>query len=255
MNDQHWEAQVDETGKYTARIQVEQGTNEIIALASKEGLTENELIQIIQVDDQMAALELNEYPYGQMIRDELMVSGKTTPGAQITLRLDENEPMTITVDETGAFSQKIEAEDWVEHTIEITASQEGKADCTAIFSFTSVYEDASKGIAAYRKTLTEGLSAPKISRDPGAHIGERIKLEVYTQEVERTDGRLILKGIINQKKDMPIILVCDSYLEDEILEKMILTVYGEVIEPSLTETPIPRLDVEYISYLKKIYHK
>ena len=255
IGDQHWDARVDAEGKYTANIQLQPGNNEVIAIANKEGLTENRMSFNLRAADHLAALELHEYPYGEMLRDELMVSGKVSVGAQVTVKIDENEPITITVDETGAFSRKIEAEDWMEHTIEITASEAGKEDCTAIFTFTAVYEDAAKGIAAYRKTLTEGLSAKKISQEPGAHVGGRIKMEVYIKEVERTDGRLILKGSINQKNDMPVILICDSYLADEILDKMIITVYGEVIEPSRTDAPIPRVHVEFISYLKKIYRK
>ena len=253
--DQQWDAAVDGDGKYTAVIQLQPGENEIIAIASKEGLSENTLSHFVSVDDQTAALEFSEYPYGDVIRDEIKVTGRTSPGARVTIQIDEMDPVELTVNEDGTFSRKIEAEDWVEHSIEITASEAGKEDCTAIFSFIAAYKDASKGINAYRKTLTEGLSAKKISKDPAAHIGGRIKLEVYTREVERTAGRLILKGNINKNKDQPIILVCDSYLQDEILDKMIITVYGEVIEPSLTEEPIPRLHVEYISYLKTIYRK
>jgi len=251
--EKQWDAAVDEEGTYTTVIQLQPGENEIIAIANKEGLSENTLSHFISVDDTTAALELTEYPYGDMIRGKIKVSGKAAPGAKVTVKIDEKEPMELSINEDGSFSQNIEAEDWVEHSIEITASEAGKEDCTAIFTFSSVYEDASKGIGAYRKTLTEGLSAKKISKDPAAYIGDRIKLEVYTKEVERTDGRLILKGTINKNKEQPIILVCDNYLQDEILDKMIITVYGDVIEPSLTEEPIPRLHVEYISYLKKVY--
>lgn len=255
IGDQQWDAVVDAEGKYTASIQLQPGDNEIIAIANKEGLSENTLSHFISVDDGMAALTLTEYPYGDEIRNKIKVAGTAAPGAKVTVKIDENEPMELTVNEDGSFSQKIEAEEWVEHSIEITASEEGKEDCTAIFSFTACYEDAAKGISAYRKTLTQGLTYKKISKDPEAHMGGRIKLDVYTREIEHTDGRLIIKGNVYTHTDQPIILVCDSYLEDKIKEKMIITVYGEVIEPSITEEPIPRLHTEYISYQKKIYRK
>ena len=236
-----------------AEIVLSSGDNEIIAVANKDKLAENTLSRIISVDDAMAALELHEYPYDWVIRDEMRVSGKAVPGARVTVKLDEGEVISVSVGADGSFSYELEAEDWMEHTVEITASEEGKEDCTAKFSFTPEYEDAAKGIKAYGKTLTEGVYGKNISADPSAHVGSRVKLEVYTQEAERTDGRLILKGRINKKDDMPVILVCDSYMEDMILPKMILTVYGEVIEPSLTEEPIPRIHVEYIQYLKMVY--
>lgn len=252
---QEWQAMVDETGNYTAEITLHAGENEIIAVARKEKMNENVLSRIISVDDGMAALELHEYPYEWVLRDEMRVSGNVSPGARVTVKLDGGDAVSIPVDANGAFSWEIEAEDWVTHEIEITASEDGLADCTAKFSFTPEYEEASKGISAYRKTLTDGVTGKKISADPSAHVGSRVKLEVYTDQVERTDGRLILTGRIDKKKDQPIILICEGYLEDAILDGMILTVYGQVIEPSLTEMPIPRIQVEYIQYLKTVYRR
>ncbi|MBE5781895.1 MAG: hypothetical protein E7329_01105 [Clostridiales bacterium] len=254
-SDQEWKAAVDKEGNYSAEIMLAAGENEIMAVANKAKLGENTLSRIISVDDAMAALELNEYPYDFVIRDEIRLAGKASSGAKVTVKVDGGEPASVSVEADGSFAYELEAEDWVEHTVEITASEDGKEDCTAKFSFTPEYEDAAKGIKAYGKTLTEGVSGKAISNDPSAHVGSRVKLEVYTKEVERTDGRLILKGNINKDEDMPVILVCDSYLEDMILQKMILTVYGEVIEPSLTETPIPRIHVEYIQYLKLVYKR
>ena len=89
----------------------------------------------------------------------------------------EKEAVSAEVKEDGAFAYEItDAEDFVEHTVEITAREEGKQDCTAKFSFSTEYADASKGIKAYGKTLTEGLSGKELSQDPAGHVGERVKL-------------------------------------------------------------------------------
>jgi len=250
IGERQWEATADADGKYAADIQLLPDDSEITLIANKDGLKENVRAMPILVNDAFAALVLSEYPAGDMIRDDLRVSGRTNPGAAVMVQIDEEEPINLAVDENGAFSQKLEAEDWKEHIIRITAREEGKQDYTAISTFVSGYADAEKGISAYRKTLTEGLTAKKIHKDPYAHVGGRIKLEVYTRELIRENGQMIIKGNIYQNKDMPITLVCDSYLQDRIKEKMILTVYGEVMEPLQQDDPVSTLKVEYISYLK-----
>lgn len=85
-------------------------------------------------------------------------------------------------------------------------------------------------------------------------MGDRIKMEIYTTKAERLNGQLVLAGNIESDKNRPVILVCDDYFEDQILDKMKLTVYGEIIEPALTEPPIPRVQAAYTSYLKTVYH-
>ena len=248
-----WQAKVDADGRYQAQITLTPGENEIVAVANKQGLEENTLSRFIPVNDAMAALELTSYPDGVMERDEIEVKGKASPRAEVTVRLDEEVPQVLTLQADGSFETELTAEDWVRHTVTVTSKEAGLEDCVARFSFTPTYDDAKKGISAYKKTLTEGLTTKKLSNDPAAHQGERIKLEVYTTKVERLDGQLILSGNIEKDKNRPVILVCDDYFEDTILDKMIITVYGEVMEPSLTEPPIPQVHVEYITYLKRVY--
>ena len=248
-----WEASVDADGNYKAKITLVPGENEVVATARKQGLRENTLTRVIPVDDGIAALEMTEYPYDLVERDKLDLAGKAAPGAEVTVQVDDKEPQTMELDEDGTFKTKLTADDWVLHTVTVTAHEDGLEDCTARFSFTPIYDEAAKGITAYKKTLTEGMTTKKLSADPAAYIGSRIKMEVYTTGVERVNGQLVLHGNIESDKKRPVILVVDDYLEDQILDKMKLLVYGEVIEPSLTEPPIPRVEVEYISYLKTVY--
>ena len=203
----------------------------------------------------MAALELTEYLSGPVDRTKLKVAGRTAPGASVTVKIDEEEAKPAQVQEDGRFSFDVQAEDWVEHTIEITASEPELKDCTARFTFRALYEDTSKGIKAVQKTLSSGVTGKKISARPADYVGSRVKIEVRTTKVQYQDGRLIIHGNISKNKKQPVILVCPDYLDDEIQAKMILTVYGTVIEPSQTETPVPRLDVEYIQYHRTVYKK
>lgn len=249
------EAKADANGKYTCSITLQTGVNDVVITARKSGQEENWLTRQIMVDDTLAALELTKYPYGSTIRTENQVKGKVSPGAQAFIQLDEGEPVAVSVDAQGNFSYTIEADDWTEHIFAITAREDGQEDCTARFSFRFVYEDAKKGMNAYKKTLTQGLTGQKLSAAPDAYTGQRLRLEVYTTQVQRQDGLLVLTGRIDGKTDRPVLLICDSYLEDQILDKMQLTVYGQVLEPSRTEEPIPRVSVEYIYYLQKVYRR
>ncbi len=249
------EAKVDKDGKYSCHITLLPGDNEVVSTAEKKGLERNTLVRVIAVDDGMAALEMTKYPLGNVDRDEIEVEGVVSSGATVTIQIDEESPVEVKADKDGEFEYEIAAADWQTHVLTVTAREEGLRDCVAQFEFSPEYEDAKKGISAFRKTLTEGVTGKKLVADPGAYIGARVKLEVYITDVSRDGGFLTLTCRIDSKKDQPIYLVCDSYLEDEILDKMLITVYGTVIEPSLTDTPVPRLEIEYVSYLKTIYRK
>ena len=248
-------AQVDGDGKYTARITLAPGDNAVVARAQKEKLADNALTRVIPVNDGMAALELTDYPYDAVDRGKMKAAGRTSPGARVTVKIDGGKPEKVKVKKDGSFSWDVKVEDWTEHTIEITASEDGLTDCTAKFTFRPVYEDAAKGIQAFQKTLDKGVNGKKISADPGGYVGKRVKMEVYTTKAQRRDGRLILHGNISRDKKMPVILVCPDYLEDRIQDKMLLTVYGTVTEPSRADPAVPRLDVEYIRYQKTVYKR
>ena len=255
VGERDFPAAVDGEGAYGGTVTLAPGLNTVVAAAEKSGLSANTLSRVISANDAMAALELTAYPMGSVDRANMRVAGVTAPGGTVTVKIDEEAPMQAEVKEDGSFSCPVTAEDWVEHTIEITAAYPGLENCTAKFSFEPGYEDAAKGIAAYKKTLTSGVTGKKISAGPDAYVGSRVKMEVYTTQVERTDGRLILTARIDKDKNRPILLVCPDYMEDAILDQMILTVYGTVIEPSRTEAPIPRLDVDYIQYRKVVYRR
>ena len=250
-----WTAKVNSDGTYAADITLSSRENVVTVRASGPKMVENTLQRAIRVDDSMASLELMDYPYETVDRQDVKVTGKAAPGARVTIRVDEQPPVDVQVEKDGAFSWPVQVEEWVEHTIDITASEAGLVDCTARFSFRTTYKDVAKGIAAYKKTLTPGVTGQKISANPEEYVGSRVKMEVYTTGVEHTDGRLILRGNIDKNKNRPILLICPDYLEDQILDKMLLTVYGEVTTPAMTAEKTPRLNVEYIQYRKVVYQR
>ena len=249
--DQSWEATVDGLN-YTCGIELQPGENTVVSAANKQGLRENTLERVIAVDDGIAALELTEFPYGAVPRSEVTAKGKTSPGASVTVTIDDGEPREAAVEADGAFSYTLpvgEVEDWVDHTIAIAAHEEGLEDCTARFTFSTEYDEASQGIAAYRKTLSGGVTGWTVNKDPAAHVGERMALEVRTLTVDRRDGILSVECCIDSDESRPVILVYPNYMDDEIAPFMVITVYGEIVEPAQMDPPVPRMEVEYTQNL------
>lgn|GEM_PF-2288154 len=245
--EQSWDAAVDGTN-YTCVIQLRPGENTVVSTANKQGLRENTTERIIAADDAVAALELTEFPYGRVLRNEVRASGKTAPGASVSVVIDDGDPQPVTVQPDGTFSYSLpvgSVEDWVDHTIEIAAHEEGLEDCTAKFTFSTGYAEAQQGIGAYLGTLSQNVNSWNINKEPDAHVGERTALEVRTIQVDHRDGILSVECRIEEDRARPIILLYPDYMDDQITPQMVITVYGEIIDPALLDPPVPRMEVEY----------
>ncbi len=250
------DAKVASDGAFTYVLPVhEEGILQVTYTATRKDRTENTLTEYFSVNDGMAALTLYTYPYGDLLKDKAEVSGKASPGAVVTLQIDEGAPQVLALDSKGEFKQAITADYFVQHAMTLTVQEEGLEECVVKMPFELWYEDAAKGIAAYKKQLDSDVKMKALFADPGQYVGKKVKLEVYVSSIERRDGNLYINANIYQNKDQKLILLCDSYLNDEIVDKMILTVYGEFQEPTLTDSPIPRLYIQFISYQKTVYSR
>ena len=246
------DAAVNET-EYKGRVTLNEGDGQITIRAQKNGQPENVIeMPLPAVTDSKAALILTQYPIGYVNRDDLHVKGMTNPEAAVSVTIDGNEPIRGEVKADGSFDIPYEASDWEDHTIVITASQEGKEDCTAEFPFIPTYEDAEKGSRAYRKTLDEQVHPVKLSENPEDYVGKRLSFEI------KVDGWTIQEGLItmdahfgsmymsNGKSFLgPICLIFDSYADDYFRKGQELTVMGEMLEPTLTDPSYPRMQVRY----------
>lgn len=253
-------AKVDsETKMFSAQIQLQPGENEITVRAEKKNLEPNTLTDVLTVNDDMAMLVLTEYLYGDEDRSKLRIAGVTNPGATITIQVDEEAPIQVEVKKNGKFSQKITAEDFKEHTVTVTASQEGKEDCTVRTPFTTYYADDNKHAAAYRKLLNKEIHWVDAFEKPGEYVGEKISMLIRTTNQEYTNGMLIVEGTNIGSASRPLekgknkcYLVFDSYVDDFLALSCDLTAYGEIIEPAhMEDGDYLRMQVEFFSYYKK----
>ena len=79
-------------------------------------------------------------------------------------------------------------------------------------------------------------------------------MEFYTTGMQYTGVGLAFEanGLYNNKK-YPMILLADGYINDMIVAGMYITAYGIVSEPTMTEDPLPRIQLVYITYQKTSY--
>ena len=240
--------------EYKGKVQLTEGENTIILRAEKPERQENSVELTFPVNSSMAALALEEFPYLTCDRDKLRVKGSTDPRGSVKIILDEGEEEAVTVKEDGSFAYSFTASDWEEHQLDIIASQEGLEDCQARFTFTPTYEEAEKGVRAYRKTLDEDFLPRHLGEDPESCVGKRVKLETMVRGLSMRDGILTVEARFTWTKGgnyntAPCYLIFDSYMEDYFKPGLDVTVYGEIIEPARTDPVCPRIKVQYVEYV------
>ena len=253
---EHVEAKVKER-EYQGEVTLNDGDGALTLRARKGNQPENVLEMPLPVNDAMAALVLTACPNGSADRDNLRVKGRTDPRGGVTVQVDEEAPIQADVQADGSFDVPIQAEDWVYHTLLITASQEGLEDCAARFSFTPTYEDAEKGIRAYRKTLSDAIKPLMLMENPEAYVGSRYSFEVKILSWTIYEGIITMTArfdsyqytVNGQGYTGNICLLFDSYMDDFFRAGQKLTVYGEVLEPTRTDPPMPRMQVQYAEYV------
>jgi len=247
-------AKVDKEGRFSTAIHLEsEGEIEASCLASKAKLQDNSLSQQISVHNNAAALILTHYPTGNISHDEpLTVEGLAHDHAQITLQLSGQEAVTVPVS-NGAFSYTFTADPWRLHELTITAKEEGKADAVAVLPVFVQYDNIEQGVREFKKAAST-LNCRQLAADPAAHVGELVRMEFYTTGMQHTDLGLAFEanGLYDNKK-YPMILLSDGYLNDVIVDGMYITAYGIVSDPTLTDEPMPRIQLVYVTYQKKNY--
>lgn len=247
-------ATAGKNGAYSLSAPLElDGRQEYTLTASLKGRPDNSFSAVLPIDNSVAALTLTQYPYGEIYTDEeIIVCGKVSAAAQVTVSLDGGEAAAAPVTD-GTFHYTCQAEPWRVHDLVITVSEEGKTPCTAETSFYVQYENIDKGLKAFRQQAAK-LNCKQLANAPAEHVGELVKMEFYTRDLQHTPSGLAFEanGLLDNKK-YPMILLADGYINDMITEGMYITAYGVVSEPTLTEDPIPRIQLVYVTYQKKTY--
>lgn len=182
------------------------------------------------------------------------VSGTTDPGAEVILRLDEEEAMTLIAGADGSFSHTWEVMDDQLHLLYALATAEGKDPSVAEYAFLTEYETFRDGLDAFEEQLTE-LTISQLAEDPYAHLGERVKISVKVKEVIHTQEGLGVLCTYNPPKGSkhaktPLYLSLYGYGQDQVREGMTITIYGTV-QGQKDADGEPRLNIlmQYGTYL------
>ncbi|MBE5786194.1 MAG: hypothetical protein E7324_01490 [Clostridiales bacterium] len=259
--DKTYQATVKER-EFSCKVPLEAGENVIRVTASKAKRLDETAQLTITTDPETAELVLMECPYGSVSEKGMKVKGKTSPQGSVQIRLDDQEAVAVPVNEKGVFEYSFEASFFDDHKIEIIASQEGLEDCGAIFDFLPMPESAQKAVNTYRKLLAEKKLSAVIAdmyENPEAHIGERYEINFdydwKTGNVTYFDGYAVAEKMVAIKHEgenyrVPIQLIFPNYGDDILVNKGTVIVFGQMIEPAMTEPAIPRMEVQLAVYYK-----
>lgn len=199
-------------------------------------------------------LTLTALPEEIALTGEQTIAGTSDPGAEIILRLDDQEAVTLTADATGAFSHTFDIPEAQAHLLLVFASSEGKDISISEHAFYTEYETIKDGIDAFEENLT-AFTIDSLAESPEAHLGKKVKISVKVKEVQFTDTGLGILCTYNPPKSSkhektPLYLTFYGYAQDQIQPGMTMTIYATVNGTQEVEGET-RMDllVEYGTYL------
>lgn len=211
---------------------VSEGDHEVVFTASHSKYTTRTQRYTVSVSDDRTPLTLTDCPAEYVPVGSQTVSGVTAPGAEVILRLDDQDAVTLTADAAGGFTHSYDILDSQYHLLMVTAAAEDKTPCIVAIPFFTVYETFSEGLDAFEQQLTD-LTISQLAADPYSHLGERVKISVRVKEVRFTETGLGVLCTYNPPKSSkhektPLYLTLYSYGQDQIQPNMIMTVYATV---------------------------
>lgn len=224
---------VNSKGKFTLALNLtEPGEHEVVFTTTHKKYTDRVERYTLHASADRTPLSLTTHPEKYVLAGEQTVTGVSDPGAEIILRLDERENVTLTADENGKFTYTYEVKDDELHQLYIAAHADGKDMSTLYIPFVTEYETIHDGIDAFEKELTK-LTISQLAEDPAAYLGERVKISVRVKQITFTEEGLGILCSYNPPKGSkhaktPLYLTLHGYGQDQIYEDMIMTIYGTV---------------------------
>ena len=165
-----------------------EGDREVVFTVTHPRNTDRVETYTINVSGARTSLQFTALPQDVVYTGEQVISGISDPGAEISIILDENEPVIITADETGAFSYTFTLKDHALHHLEITATAPENKDPFKLESqFITEFEIAINGVNAFRSKMND-IKLKDICADPEAYLGERVMIKAQTLDYELFDG-------------------------------------------------------------------
>lgn len=221
-------------GEFTAVLPLTtEGDHEVRFIVNHPKNTERVETATINVSSTRTALTFTRAPQGYVLAGEQILAGVSDPGASIVITLDENEPVTLTADENGAFSWSVDLPGDALHHIHVMATAPDYKDSFNVdWYFLTVYETTMDGLYAFGSKLSGTLLKDLIA-DPMAHVDERVKVEAHIMRVDIIPEGLGLyckeyQNYYYQGPERYFYVTINGYAQGQPHELMVLDVYGTV---------------------------
>lgn len=247
---------VKSSGAFTVVLPLEEaGDHEVVFTATHRKYTERTEAFTLNASALRTPLSITMQPDEYAPAGDQTIAGISDPGAEIILRLDDRDAVTLTADESGAFTHTFHVMDDQAHLLYAAAAAPGKDISIVEIPFITEYETFRDGTKAFEETLTERTLA-ELAADPDAYLGERVKISVRVKDVAFTQDGLGILCTYNPPKGSghgktPLYLTLYGYGQDQIQPDMIMTVYGTVDGRHTVDGEVRlKILVQYGTYLK-----
>ena len=242
-------------GEFTVVLPLtEEGDHEVVFTVNHPKNTERVETYDINVSSTRTALTFSKAPQGYVLAGMQTLSGVSDPGATIVITLDENEPVTITADESGAFSWEVELKDNTLHHLHVMATAPDYKDSFKVeWYFLTVFETTLEGLYNFGAKVTN-TSLKDLVDDPMNHVDERVMVEAHIQRIDVLPEGLGLyckqyQGYRDYSEPMYFYVTTYGYMHCIPKVLMLMTVYGTVVgEREVNGVPLLEIDMQYGSY-------
>lgn len=256
LDGQEIPGKVTSSGTFTVTLPLtEAGAHEVTFTVTHSKYTERTETFTVYASALRTPLTITTKPEAYAPAGDQTIAGASEPGAEIILRLDDREAVTLIADENGAFTYTCEVMDDQVHLLCIEAAVPGKDVSIVEIPFVTEYETFKDGTKAFEEHLTERTIA-ELSENPDACRGERVKISVRVTEVTFTGEGLGILCTYNPPKGSnhaktPLYLTLYGYGQDQIQSGMIITIYGTVMgQHEVDGEQLLEILVQYGTYLK-----
>lgn len=255
LDGQEVSCKVNSKGAFSLTLPVSSpGEHQAVLTVTHKQYTDRVEQFTFQASADRTPLHLTAYPELLAQAGEQTIAGTSDPGAEIVLRLDDQEAVSLVAGEDGGFSHTFQVMDDRLHQLYVMAKAGDKDASMMEYAFATEYETFREGIKAFEKKLTD-LKISELEQQPYEHLGERVKISVRVKDVLYTEEGLGILCTYNPPKGSkhaktPLYLTNYGYGQDQIAEGMIITIYGVVNGQRQVEGE-NRLDilVQYGTYL------
>lgn len=242
-------------GEFTTVLPLtEEGDHEVVFTVNHPRNTERVERFAVNVSSTRTALAFTRAPQGYVVAGEQTLAGVSDPGATIVITLDENEPVTVTADEKGAFSWTFELPGENLHRLYVMATAPDYKDTFKVeWYFMTVYDTAMEGLYAFGSKITN-TSLKDLVADPLNHVGERVKVEGHIQRIDILPEGLGLyckqyQDYYDRSEPQYFYVTTYGYLHCIPSELMVLDVYGTVEgEREVDGEMLLEIDLQYGTY-------